>query len=604
MQQQSSASPDTTDGIETPQRTGLARLLPSAEWLSEYRVSHLPKDLLAGFLVAGLLLPQAMAYALLAELPPQTGLYAALAPALIFVFFSTSRFVSVGPVALISLLVADAIAVASSEAPGLDSGAIALVLALEVGILLLLLGVLRLGFLVNFVSDPVLTGFTSAAAILIGVSQLKNLLGLEIERGGFLATVTSIGARIAESNPWTLILGLGVLGLLVANKLWLERWLSKTDLGRLARVSLTNAFPLAALAAATAAVWWGRLDRTAGVQVVGDIRLGLPPLTLPAFDPALWQSLLPTALAIATLIFVIGVGIAKTLAGRRRQRIDPDKEAIALGLGNLAGSLTGAYPVGVSFSRSALAFDSGARTPAAMGFSALAVLLGALALSPALRFLPTAALAAQIVSAVFGLVDLRAMAKIWRSSWVEGAILTLTLLGVLLAGLQVGIAVGALSGIGLYLWHTSRPRIVIEAPLGESLADFRDAERDATDEAALPESILVVRVDQDIYFGNTSYVEQQILREVADRDEVTHVVMDLKSISQIDFSGLEMLKRFIEYTGNANLRVSFSEAKRPVVERLRSHGIVELVGEHRLFLTTREAVQALLEPSGDPGPQS
>ncbi len=302
MQQQSSASPDTTDGIETPQRTGLARLLPSAEWLSEYRVSHLPKDLLAGFLVAGLLLPQAMAYALLAELPPQTGLYAALAPALIFVFFSTSRFVSVGPVALISLLVADAIAVASSEAPGLDSGAIALVLALEVGILLLLLGVLRLGFLVNFVSDPVLTGFTSAAAILIGVSQLKNLLGLEIERGGFLATVTSIGARIAESNPWTLILGLGVLGLLVANKLWLERWLSKTDLGRLARVSLTNAFPLAALAAATAAVWWGRLDRTAGVQVVGDIRLGLPPLTLPAFDPALWQSLLPTALAIATLI--------------------------------------------------------------------------------------------------------------------------------------------------------------------------------------------------------------------------------------------------------------------------------------------------------------
>ncbi len=604
MQQQSSASPDTTDGIETPQRTGLARLLPSAEWLSEYRVSHLPKDLLAGFLVAGLLLPQAMAYALLAELPPQTGLYAALAPALIFVFFSTSRFVSVGPVALISLLVADAIAVASSEAPGLDSGAIALVLALEVGILLLLLGVLRLGFLVNFVSDPVLTGFTSAAAILIGVSQLKNLLGLEIERGGFLATVTSIGARIAESNPWTLILGLGVLGLLVANKLWLERWLSKTDLGRLARVSLTNAFPLAALAAATAAVWWGRLDRTAGVQVVGDIRLGLPPLTLPASDPALWQSLLPTALAIATLIFVIGVGIAKTLAGRRRQRIDPDKEAIALGLGNLAGSLTGAYPVGVSFSRSALAFDSGARTPAAMGFSALAVLLGALALSPALRFLPTAALAALIVSAVFGLVDLRAMAKIWRSSWVEGAILTLTLLGVLLAGLQVGIAVGALSGIGLYLWHTSRPRIVIEAPLGESLADFRDAERDATDEAALPESILVVRVDQDIYFGNTSYVEQQILREVADRDEVTHVVMDLKSISQIDFSGLEMLKRFIEYTGNANLRVSFSEAKRPVVERLRSHGIVELVGEHRLFLTTREAVQALLEPSGDPGPQS
>ncbi len=604
MQQQSSASPDTTDGIETPQRTGLARLLPSAEWLSEYRVSHLPKDLLAGFLVAGLLLPQAMAYALLAELTPQTGLYAALAPALIFVFFSTSRFVSVGPVALISLLVADAIAVASSEAPGLDSGAIALVLALEVGILLLLLGVLRLGFLVNFVSDPVLTGFTSAAAILIGVSQLKNLLGLEIERGGFLATVTSIGARIAESNPWTLILGLGVLGLLVANKLWLERWLSKTDLGRLARVSLTNAFPLAALAAATAAVWWGRLDRTAGVQVVGDIRLGLPPLTLPASDPALWQSLLPTALAIATLIFVIGVGIAKTLAGRRRQRIDPDKEAIALGLGNLAGSLTGAYPVGVSFSRSALAFDSGARTPAAMGFSALAVLLGALALSPALRFLPTAALAALIVSAVFGLVDLRAMAKIWRSSWVEGAILTLTLLGVLLAGLQVGIAVGALSGIGLYLWHTSRPRIVIEAPLGESLADFRDAERDATDEAALPESILVVRVDQDIYFGNTSYVEQQILREVADRDEVTHVVMDLKSISQIDFSGLEMLKRFIEYTGNANLRVSFSEAKRPVVERLRSHGIVELVGEHRLFLTTREAVQALLEPSGDPGPQS
>ncbi len=604
MQQQSSASPDTTDGIETPQRTGLARLLPSAEWLSEYRVSHLPKDLLAGFLVAGLLLPQAMAYALLAELPPQTGLYAALAPALIFVFFSTSRFVSVGPVALISLLVADAIAVASSEAPGLDSGAIALVLALEVGILLLLLGVLRLGFLVNFVSDPVLTGFTSAAAILIGVSQLKNLLGLEIERGGFLATVTSIGARIAESNPWTLILGLGVLGLLVANKLWLERWLSKTDLGRLARVSLTNAFPLAALAAATAAVWWGRLDRTAGVQVVGDIRLGLPPLTLPASDPALWQSLLPTALAIATLIFVIGVGIAKTLAGRRRQRIDPDKEAIALGLGNLAGSLTGAYPVGVSFSRSALAFDSGARNPAAMGFSALAVLLGALALSPALRFLPTAALAALIVSAVFGLVDLRAMAKIWRSSWVEGVILTLTFLGVLLAGLQVGIAVGALSGIGLYLWHTSRPRIVIEAPLGESLADFRDAERDATDEAALPESILVVRVDQDIYFGNTSYVEQQILREVADRDEVTHVVMDLKSISQIDFSGLEMLKRFIEYTGNANLRVSFSEAKRPVVERLRSHGIVELVGEHRLFLTTREAVQALLEPSGDPGPQS
>ncbi|MDQ4078699.1 MAG: SulP family inorganic anion transporter, partial [Chloroflexota bacterium] len=450
--------------ITPPERNGISSFIPSITWLSSYQVGDLAQDLLSGLFLAVLLVPQAMAYALLAGLPPQVGLYASILPAVLYAFLGTSRYLSIGPSALVSLLVGEAVARASAST-GVAPTEAALAMAVIVGITLFVMGILRLGFLVNFISDPVLVGFTSAAAILIATSQLRNLLGLDIPRGNFAETLRRLDNGIDQTNPVTLAIGLTALLLLLLAGRWLKGWLERTRIGERGRLFLVQAVPLLVVALSVATVWAFSLHERAGVAVVGKLEGGLPPLGLPPWDPQLWLSLLPSGLAISAIAFVTATAIAKSLAGRRRQHIEPSQEAIALGAANVAASLTGGYPVGASFSRSAMSFDTHAATPASSLVAALLVLVASLAFAPLFQFLPTTVLAALIIVAVFGLFNLDAMLRIWRYSRAEGISLLVTFLAVLFVGVDGGIALGALSGLALYLWRTSRPRIVIEGRL-------------------------------------------------------------------------------------------------------------------------------------------
>ena len=479
---------DKEHNLRPPDRQGVKQYLPFLQWIHSYHSSNLLPDLLAGLFLGVLLIPQAMAYALLADLDPQIGLYASIVPAMAYAIFGNSRFLSIGPVALVSLLASETIA-QTSAAHSLAPTAVALALALLAGLLLAIAGLLRLGFLVNFISDPVLTGFTSAAALLIATSQVKNLLGIDIPRDNFYQTWRHVISEIGTTNFTTLFIGGGALALILLTNGPIQQWLASKNIKKTAQTIITKTLPLILVIISTCLVWVLSLHQTQNVAVVGNLNSGLPPISLPPMDLALWTDLLPNAIAISAITYVTAVAIAKSLAGRRRQYIEPNQEAIALGIANIAAAFTGGYSVGGSISRSAINFDVGANTPMASVVGALLVLLATLILGPLFQFLPKAMLAALIISAVFGLFKYKAMLNIWRYSKAEGASLLTTFLGVLILGIESGIVLGAISGLALYLWRTSRPRIVIEGRLEDSQA-FRNIERENVQEVNSPILVL------------------------------------------------------------------------------------------------------------------
>lgn len=566
----------------------LRRWLPLIEWLGEYRLSWLLRDGLAGLFVAVLLVPQAMAYALLADLPPQVGLYASIAPAVVYALFGSSRFLAIGPIALVSLLVADATAQAGAA---IEPRQAALALAAIVATILILMSVLRLGFVVNFISDPVMIGFTSAAALLIGTSQLRSLFGLEVERGAtLLESLEPVIQRLGEFHATTAALGLSTLLLLLLSERFGERGLRSLGVGAQARFFAAKAIPLLLLALGSALTWLLALETAAGVAVVGELGAGLPPLTLPPLSLDVWLALLPDAAAIALVIFVGASAIGKSLAGRRRRHIEPDQEALAVGLSNAAAACTGAYPVGASLSRSALSFDSGARTPLASIAVALVVLLAVLFLQPLFYHLPKALLAALVIAAVVGLFKLDSILRIWRYDRAEGVVLLFTFFAVLLAGVKIGLAFGVIAGIALYLWYTSRPRIILEGRLEDS-DEYRSAERDGVTAETSP--VLVLRIDQDLYFANTLYVEQRVLREIAEQAQLQCALLDLKAVNQIDASGLLMLERLADTLAEIGVTLAIAEAKKPVQAALEQAGLPHKLGAGGLYTRADEAIQAL-----------
>lgn len=581
----------TEQPLQSQEPTGWQRFLPAVIWLRAYRPGDLPADLLAGLLVTVLLVPQAMAYALLAELPPRVGLYASIAPPLLYALFGASRYIAIGPVALVSLLVADVTAGAAASAE-VESTQVVLVLAALVGVLLVLLGVLCLGSIVNFISDPVLTGFTSAAALLIATSQVRNFLGLEIERGSFIQTLGAVWQNIDQVNGVTATIGVSALLVLLLAGAPLEALLQRWALSERLQIVVTKVPPLLLVALSTWLTAALSLHERFGVAIVGELGAGLPPLTLPPLRPGLWWSLLPGALTIALISFVTTMAVANSLAGRRRQQIEPSQEAAALGASNLAAAFTGGYPVSASISRSALTLDAGARTPAAAATSALLVLLTVVFLGPLVHFLPKAMLAALIMSAVFGLFDAPKWVSVWRYSHLEGIALLVTFVSTLLLGVDQGIAIGAAVGLLIYLWRTSRPRIVVEGRLNGS-AHFRSQAQDEVDSVADP--LLVVRIDQDIYFANTGYCEERILRAVAERPHVQHLLLDFKSVNSIDASGYDMLKRLTESLTDAGVTVHLAAVKQPIYELLHTNGLSEWLDDSHIFTTADEGVEQLTD---------
>ncbi len=567
--------------------------LPILDWLGKYRKADLSGDLIAGLIVSIMLVPQGMAYAMLAGLPPQVGLYASVLPLILYALFGSSRTLAVGPVAMVSLMTASAL----SELSGTNAQlAGALILALASGLMLLVMGVARLGFLANFLSHPVISGFTSAAALVIGFSQLKHLLGMEIPRSHLISDLVGYVIAEAESaNLVTIGLSAGMVALLLFWRGPLGTLLQRAGVSPAITGPLTKTGPLAAVIAGAGLVWLLRLDESAGVKIVGDIPTGLPALGWPEVDLAMARDLLPAAALIALVGFVESVSVAKSLASKRRQKIDADQELRALGVANIGAAFSGGYPVTGGFSRSVVNFTTGANTGLAAIVTAILIALTLAFLTPLFHFLPKAALAAIIVVAVSALVDIRSLLRTWRYNWLDGLSQAATFAAVLALGIEIGIMAGAALAVLFYLWRTSRPHMAIVGRVGTS-EHFRNIKRH--DVETLPH-ILALRVDENLYFANTRYLEDRILAAVADQPRVRHLVLICSAVNFIDASALETLENIVDALAEAGVTVHLAEVKGPVMDELEKTDFLARLGDGEVFLSTHAAIEKLAREAAE-----
>jgi sulfate permease, SulP family len=565
-----------------------ARLIPALSWLRVYDRSLLGSDLLAAVIVTIMLIPQSLAYAMLAGLPPQVGLYASILPLAAYAIFGSSRTLAVGPVAVVSLMTAAAIGrIADPGSPEYLAAAIAL--AALSGLFLVAMGLARLGFLANLLSHPVISGFITAAGILIAASQLKHLLGVPAGGDTLPEIARSLFEQAGAVNLPTLALGVLATAFLLAVRSHLGPLLLCLGLNRAAAGALTKAGPIAAVLVTTLAVAGLGLG-AAGVQTVGEIPQGLPPLTIPPFNAPLWRDLLPAAILISLVGFVESVSVAQTLAARRRQRIDPNQELVGLGSANLAAAFSGGYPVTGGFARSVVNFDAGAQTPMAGVLTALGIAVTAAFLTPLFHYLPTATLAATIIVAVLALVDIGAIRRTFAYSRSDFAAMAATIVVVLGVGIEAGIVTGIAVSIALHLWRTSRPHMAIVGQVPGS-EHFRNVLRH---QVITSERVLTVRIDESLYFANTRYLEDKIYALVAERPQLEHVVLMCPAVNFIDASALESLETIVLRLHAAGVTFHLSEVKGPVMDRLqRSSFLTHLTGE--VFLSQYQAM-ARLDP--------
>ena len=572
----------------------LRRYLPILDWGAAYDRRTLEADGLAAVIVTIMLIPQSLAYALLAGLPAEMGLYASILPLVGYAIFGTSRALAVGPVAVVSLMTAAAIGNLGLTDPRAVALA-AITLAFLSGVFLMAMGFLRLGFVANFLSHPVIAGFITASGILIATSQLKHILGVTAHGHTLPELLYSLWAHLPETNFWALGIGVAATAFLF----WVRKGLKPLLLGwglppRLADI-LTKAGPVAAVVVTTLVSWGlGLADR--GLSIVGDVPRGLPPATLPAFDLELWGALIGSAVLISIIGFVESVSVAQTLAAKKRQRIAPDQELIGLGAANVAASVSGGYPVTGGFARSVVNFDAGAETPAAGAFTAVGILLAAMFLTPLLYFLPTATLAATIIVAVLSLVDFSILKTAWGYSKADFVAVAATVVLTLGFGVEAGVSAGVALSILLYLYKTSRPHVA-EVGLVPGTQHFRNIRRHRVETAP---SLLTLRIDESLYFANARFMEDYILDRVTRDREIRDVVLQCSAVNEVDLSALESLEAINTRLHDMGLRLHLSEVKGPVMDRLeRSHFLDELTGE--VFLSQYDAWAKLARGPEGPG---
>ncbi|MGC0223938.1 SulP family inorganic anion transporter [Pseudooceanicola nitratireducens] len=560
----------------------LRRYLPILDWSRDYSRDTLTSDMVAAVIVTIMLIPQSLAYALLAGLPPEMGLYASILPLVAYAIFGTSRALAVGPVAVVSLMTAAAVGKLAAQGTP-EYIAAAITLAFLSGLMLLAMGLFRLGFLANFLSHPVIAGFITASGLLIATSQLKHIFGISAEGHNLVALIGSLLAHLGQTNPYTLAIGLAALGFLF----WVRKGLKPRLLAlglkpRLADL-LAKAGPVMAVAVSVLLVWIFGLDAR-GVAIVGDVPMGLPPLTLPAFSADLWGQLFLSALLISIIGFVESVSVAQTLAAKRRQRIAPDQELIGLGASNVAAALSGGYPVTGGFARSVVNFDAGAETPAAGAFTAVGIGLAALLLTPLLFFLPKAVLAATIIVAVLSLVDLSILKKTWAYSRVDFAAVSATILLTLGIGVEVGVSAGVALSILLFLYRTSRPHVA-EVGLVPNTQHFRNITRH---DVQTDPRVVTIRIDESLYFANAHFLQDLLYDRVTCDEPIEHVVLMCSAVNDIDMSALESLEAINTRLTDMGIKLHLSEVKGPVMDRLkRSHFLTDLSGE--VFLSQYDA---------------
>ena len=571
-------------------RSTLKRYLPILEWGSAYDRDTLANDLLAAVIVTIMLIPQSLAYALLAGLPPEIGLYASILPLVAYAVFGTSRALAVGPVAVVSLMTAAAVGgIAEQGTAGYVVAAITL--AFLSGLFLLLMGVFRLGFLANLLSHPIVAGFITASGLIIAASQLKHILGTGAGGHSLLELGISLVETIGETNPITLAIGLASLAFLFWVRKGLKPLLLRSGLGPRVADVLTKSGPVAAVAVTTLSAWAFDLGEK-GVKLVGGVPQGLPPLTMPSFAPDLIWSLAGPAALISLIGFVESVSVAQTLAARKRQRIDPDQELIGLGASNVAAAFTGGYPVTGGFARSVVNFDAGAETPAAGAFTAVGLALATLLLTPLLAYLPQATLAATIIVAVLSLIDLSILRKTWIYSKADFIAVAATILSTLALGVEIGVVTGVVLSILIHLYRTSKPHMAVIGRV-PGTEHYRNVLRH---EVATVPGVISLRVDESLYFANARYLEDYLYDLVASRAEVRDVVLACPAVNLIDMSALESLEAINHRLKDMGVRLHLSEVKGPVMDALkRTDFLSHLSG--KVFLSHH---MAMCELAGGP----
>lgn len=559
-----------------------SQIIPILTWLPSYTRSQFARDLGAGLTTAVMLVPQGMAYALLAGLPPVVGLYASMVPLLLYAVFGTSRQLAVGPVAMVSLLVASGVG-ALAQAGTAEYLAHAVLLAFLVGLLQVVMGVARLGFLTNFLSHPVLSGFTSAAALIIGISQLGHFLGIKAPNSHYVhETLLAIVGRLNQAQGYTVAIGATSVALLFALK----------------RIDKRFPSALVVVAVTTTAVWaLGLADR--GVRIVGEIPSGLPSPALPVLDIAVLRGLLPAAAAIAMVGFMESIAVAKAFARRNRYEVDANQELIGLGMANLGGALFSAYPVTGGFSRTAVNGEAGARTGMASIVTAVAVGLTLVFLTPLFYFLPQAVLAAIIMAAVFGLIDFREVAHLWKVKRSDLVLLAITFLATLGLGIEQGILTGVAASLLWFLVRTTRPHFAVLGRL-PGTRSFRNVARHP--EAETRPGILVVRMDAQFYYGNVSFLRETLRRlENEQREPLKAVVIDGSSINHLDSSADTALHEIHSEYQERGVALYLAGVKGPVLDVMRRSGLYDAVNAGHFFPEVADAWDAI---TGEPAPTS
>ena len=540
----------------------ISHYLPILRWGRDYDKVKLIDDSIAAVIVSIMLVPQALALALIAGLPPQAGLYASIVGLSIYALFGTSNTLSVGPVAVLSLMTAAALSkLGLSDSSQLLTAA--LTLAFLSGVFLLMLGLMRLGFMANFLSHPVISAFITASAIIIGLSQVQYLLGTTSSGQNIVELLSSLGDSMGEVNWITLVLGLGSIAMIIWCRTGLSSLLIKMGLGSRLVTSISRSGPVIVALLTGFLCYVFRLDQQ-GVQLLGVVPAGLPELTVPDFSLELIRNLFWSAILLSIIGFVESISVAQTLAAKRREQIELDQELIGLGAANIAVSLSGGFPVCGGFSRSVVNFDAGAATPAAGLITAALIAFFALLLMPLLYWLPKVALASIILVAVYPLLDFSAIGKSWNYSKTDFVSVSITLLLTLLVGVEVGIASGVLASILMHLYKTSQPHVAVIGRVSGT-EHFRNVQRHDVETF---DNILSVRIDESLYFANTRFLEELIFSLMVKKPKLEHVILMCTAVNAIDMSALQTLEKINQTLNELGIKLHLSEVKGPIMDKL------------------------------------
>ncbi|MDY0780843.1 solute carrier family 26 protein [Tenacibaculum sp. IB213877] len=551
----------------------IKKIIPIADWLPHYKTSQLKGDIFAGITVAIILIPQGIAYALIAGLPPIYGLYSALVPQIVYAIFGTSRQVAIGPVAMDSLIVATGVstlALAGSE----SYISIAILLALVVGIIQFLMGIFRLGFIVNFLSRPVITGFTSAVALTIGLNQFRNLLGVEfLQSDQIYILLSDVFHKLPQFNTHTTIIGTAACIIIIV-----FRKINK---------KIPSALIVVVLGIATMHFFGNSLT---DVAIVKNIPSGLPTLYFPELDIAQIKELLPIAFTLVMVGYLETISIGKTLEAKQDDyRVEPNQELIALGLSNLLGSLFKSYPSASSFSRSAINAESGGTTGVSAIVSAIIVMITLLFLTPVFYYLPKTVLAAIIVVAVFNLINFSEAKFLWKANNLDFWLLVATFFSTLIFGIEYGILIGVGLSIIVLIYRTSRPYVaelgkVPESDFYKNKARFK--------EVILEKDVLVFRFDAQLFYANANYFRDKLDEMTKEKGTALKlIVLDGESINRVDSTGVEMLKDRIKYFKKKGVTFYLAGIKGPVRDALFRGGLLEIIDINHFFMRANDAVK-------------